>query len=227
MKLLIVDDEPSVLQFLKATLQPLTEDVVAVQTSDAAIDYIERQSFDGIIFDVKMPSVDGFALTRRTRSSILNARSPIALLTGYDDAETMREGFKAGATCFLGKPITREKIQNLVGFMRGPVMFEKRRSARLQYSCQVSCSTGPLREHRFVGESINLGEGGMLLHPSSGIAVGGTIHLEFEIPTSEKPLRLRGTVLRHEPPDRIAVQFTDSSIRDREAIQEFILQTLQ
>lgn len=227
MKLLIVDDEPSVLQYLKATLQPLAEDIVAVQNSDEALEQLDQQRFDGVILDVMMPNLDGFEVTRRARASTLNSRSPIALLTGYDDAQTMIKGFKAGASCFLGKPITREKIQGLVTFMRGPVMFERRRSARLPYRCKVSCSAGPLREHRFISESVNLGEGGMMLEPSGGLQAGQQVHLEFEIPTSEKALRMLAKIVRSEPPDRIAVQFLDSSIRDREAIQEFILRRLQ
>ncbi len=227
MRLLVVDDEPSVLQFLKATLEPLAEDVVAVESSHRAAEFIDGQRFDGVILDVHMPILDGFELTRRARASSLNAKSPIALLTGYDDAQTMISGFKAGATCFLGKPITREKVQGLVSFMRGPALLERRRAARLPFRCKVNCSSGPLREKRFVAESINLGETGMLFEPSGGLAVGSTLYMEFEVPTSEKPLRMSARVVRTEAPDRIAVQFVDSAIRDREAIQEFILHTLQ
>jgi CheY-like chemotaxis protein len=227
MKLLLVDDEPSVLQFLKFTLQSIVEDIVAVECSRDAVNYLEEERFDGVLLDVHMPDLDGFELTRRVRASALNARSPVALLTGYDDARTMVEGFKAGASCFLGKPVTREKIQGLVNFMRGPIMFERRRSARLPFRCKVDCFMGPLREKRFVAESVNIGEGGMMMEPSGGLQVGQGVFLEFDIPTSEKTLRMRAKVLRHENPDRVAVQFEDGSIRDREAIQEFIIRKLQ
>jgi CheY-like chemotaxis protein len=227
MRLLIVDDEPSVLQYMKAMLEPLAEEIVTVEDSARAAEYLEGQKFDGVILDVRMPSLDGFELTRRARSSTLNSKSPIALLTGYDDAGTMVQGFKAGATCFLGKPLTREKIQSLVSFMRGPVMTERRRNARLPFRCKVNCTAGPLRQTRFVADSINIGEGGMMLSGSGGLEVGSAVCLEFGVPTSEKPLRMKGTVLRRESDDRIAVQFLDSTIRDREAIQYFILHMLQ
>lgn len=227
MKLLVVDDEPSVLQFLRMTLEPLAEDVVTLEDGQEAAKILDGQRFDGVILDVHMPEMDGFELTRRARASELNSRSPIALLTGYDDARTMVQGFKAGASCFLGKPITREKIQGLVSFMRGPVQFERRRAARLPFRCKVNITSGPLREKRFVAESVNIGEGGMLFEPTGGLEVGSMLHMEFDIPTSEKALRMHAKVVRQDSPDRCGVQFVDTAIRDREAIQEFILRTLQ
>ena len=227
MKLLLVDDEAPILDVLKATLEPLGSQVLALTDGRQAERQIESHKFDGIIVDVHMPHPDGFELTRQARSSGLNSNVPIVMLTGYDDVETMREGFKAGATCFLGKPITRERIYNLMNALRGPILTQKRRHARLPYKTKVQCQWGAIGDRHFVAESVNVGEGGMLLEPSAGLQTGQEIMLEFAMPTLDRPLRIKGRVLRLEPPQRFAVEFCDGSVRDHEAIQYFVRGRIQ
>jgi CheY-like chemotaxis protein len=225
--LLVVDDESSTLQVLKAVLEPLSCNVTALTDSEQAAQRIEEQKFDGIIVDVHMPAPDGFELTRRVRASALNKRAPIVLLTGMDDVQTMREGFKAGATCFLGKPVTRERIHNLVNALRGSIMVEQRRHARLPYRTKVECSWGEHRERHMVVESLNIGEGGMSFKPPGGLEAGLEVTLEFELPSAERPLRMRARVLPRQSPDFTAVEFIDSAVRDQETIQNYILGRLQ
>lgn len=226
-KLLVVDDESSTLQVLKAVLEPLSCDVTALTDSGRAAQCIEEQKFDGIIVDVHMPSPDGFELTRRVRASALNNRAPIVLLTGMDDAKTMREGFKAGATCFLGKPVTRERIYNLVNALRGSILVEQRRHARLDYRTKVECVWGSNREQRLVAESLSIGEGGMSFKPSGGPEEGREVALEFVLPVADQPLRMRARVLPQQSPEYTAVEFVESAVRDQEAIQAYVLGRLQ
>ena len=225
-RLLIVDDEPPILDILKAALQRLGADVVALADSQQASEYLEREKFDGLIVDVRMPPPDGFELTRRARASALNSKIPVVMLTGLDDADTMRKGFRAGATCFLGKPVTRERVRNLYNAIRGLLLTEKRHSARLPFRTKVTCRWGTYGEKQIV-QSLNVGEGGMLLQASGKLEVDQELTLEFAIPTSEKPLCMRAKVVRRESPGRIAVEFIDSTIKDREAIQQYVIGRIQ
>jgi hypothetical protein len=113
------------------------------------------------------------------------------MLTGYDDVETMRQGFRAGVTFFLGKPFTRERATGLFSAMRGAILREKRQHARLPYRTAVECSVGDPPERRFTAESINVGEGGMLIEPSGGVEKGQVLRLEFRMPNRKKPLSSR------------------------------------
>ena len=226
-KLLVVDDESSTLQVLKAVLEPLSCEVTALTDSGRAAQCIEEQKFDGIIVDVHMPAPNGFELTRRVRASALNKRAPIVLLTGMDDVRTMREGFEAGATCFLGKPVTRERIYNLISALRGSILVEQRRHARLPYRTKVECAWGEHREKHVVAESLNIGEGGMSFRPPGGLEAGVEVALEFELPSAERPLHMRARVLPRQSAEFTAVEFVDSAVRDQEAIQTYILGRLQ
>jgi CheY-like chemotaxis protein len=227
MRLLVVDDESTVLQVLKAMLEPLGAEVVAMSNSRQAAEKFESERYDGLVFDARMPEPDGFELTRLARASSLNSKVPIVILTGYDDADTMRRGFKAGATCFLGKPATRERIQSLMGALRGQMLKEMRRHARLPYRTQVlGRLTGP-EARSFVAKTIDIGEGGMLFQPSGGAAEGQELALQFSVPSVDRLLKMRGRVVRRDTLDRCAVEFFDSPIADWDVIRNFINAKLQ
>jgi CheY-like chemotaxis protein len=223
MKLLVVDDEAPVVEVLKAFLKPSGSDVVGLTDSLKAAEWVEREKFDGIILDVRMPDLDGFELTRRARASFLNSKTPVAMLTGLDDVETMRRGFRAGVTCFLGKPITRARVASVVSAMRGAIVMERRRSVRLPYRTKVECLAGSCLEKRFIAESLDIGEGGMLIQPSGGLALGDQFNLKFQIPTSRDLLRMQARVVRLGPPDSVATEFLDSTIRDKTAIRDYMI----
>ena len=123
-KLLVVDDEVPILKLLKEILRALGAEVLAVADSSQALEYVEQQKFDGIFLDVNMPGLDGIEFTTRIRVSALNKKVPIVILSGLDDAETMRKGFRAGASAFLGKPVTRDRVQRLYQTMCGPMLME-------------------------------------------------------------------------------------------------------
>jgi CheY-like chemotaxis protein len=165
--------------------------------------------------DVLMPDIDGIQLTERIRRSPLNRQVPIIMLTGQDDADTMRRGFNAGVSFFLGKPFTRERITALFAAARGPMLKEKRLHARLPYRAAVECRWYGQRQGHFKAGSIDICEDGMLMGPSGGLDVGQEIDLEFEMPTAKAPLKPRAKILRKDKADHIAVAF-------REAIRNFI-----
>jgi CheY-like chemotaxis protein len=222
LKIMAVDDEPQILQLIKAFVEPLGMEVATSVDSRDAVQRINNEVFDGFLVDARMPDLDGFELAKCIRKSPLNAKVPVAMLTGYDDVETMRQGFKAGVTFFLGKPFTRERAVGLFSAMRGAILREKRRHARLPYRAAVGCTLDDAGERTFKSESINIGEGGMLIASSGGVEKGRVLRLEFSMPNRRKPLRPSGTVLRKEPPDRIAVQFTTIAPEEVEAIRDYV-----
>jgi CheY-like chemotaxis protein len=221
-KIMAVDDEPQVLELIKALVGPMGMEVATSVNSREAVERINTEVFDGFLLDARMPELDGFELARCIRKSPLNARVPVAMLTGYDDVETMRQGFKAGVTFFLGKPFTRERATGLFSAMRGAILREKRQHARLPYRAAVECSVGDPPERSFKAESVNVGEGGMLIEPSGGAEKGQVLRLEFCMPNRKKSLRPLAKILRKDPPDRIAVQFTTIEPGDVEAIRDYI-----
>lgn len=220
--ILVVDDEQPILDLLRANLEPLGATVTATSESPEAARIVEEKKFDGVILDVLMPELDGMELTRRVRATRLNRKVPVVMLTGMDDVETMRQGYLAGATCFLGKPITQDRIQSLFNAMRGPMLCDRRRHARLPFPIPVDCRWGENRENCFVATCVNLSESGMLLQASETTEAGQELKLKFKLPTWRRRLRPRARVVRKDSEWRFAVAFTTLTALEAEAIQDFI-----
>ncbi len=224
LKIMVVDDDSDVLKVIRAMLERLDCEVVTFADSQEAASRLEREKFDGIFLDARMPSPDGFELAKAVRASHSNSRVPVVMLTGYDDAETMREGFKSGITFFLGKPFTKERVASLFKVLRGPMLRERRRYARLPYSTAVQCTTAG---KRFQCLSINLSEGGMLLDEAGGLEVGQEVGLDFSVPSCRRSLHTQAKVQRKEPPNRIAVLFHAIERDVSEVVQNFIAEGVQ
>ncbi len=245
LKLLLVDDDPAILNLVKTMVEPWGYQILAVDDSRVAAGLLDSEKFDGVVFDILMPAIDGFELARRARASLLNAETPIVMITGLDDVEAMRKCFGLGVTLFLNKPFNYERLRNLFHAAKGPLLQEQRRTARLPFRTTVSCTFGAHDEHHFRAETITIGETGMSLKPSGGLEVGNELTLELTLPlppsTRETnstrprrsifanppppeagPSRLRGRVVSKVPPDGMGVQFISLTPQDRAALRRFI-----
>jgi CheY-like chemotaxis protein len=219
LRILAVDDEPDVLLILKAVGESLGCEVLTMTDSREAAERVDRQEFDGILVDVQMPHLDGFELTKRIRASGSNSRVPVVMLTGYDNIETMRRGYQAGITFFLGKPFTVEKLRGLLAVARGAMLKEKRQYARLPLRTAVTIRAGKVQ---FKAESLNISEAGLLLEHSAGLAIGQEVELGFSVPQGRQPLRPRAQVVRLETPNRMGVKFLALAPSDQQAIQAYV-----
>jgi DNA-binding response OmpR family regulator len=118
MKVLVVEDEEKIAQFLKKGLAEKGYTVEAVKDADAALERLESGSFDLVILDLLLPgSRDGLELCREVRSR--GVRSKILMLTARDTIENKIEGLDAGADDYLVKPFSfRELLARLRALLR-------------------------------------------------------------------------------------------------------------
>ena len=219
MKILLVDDEPEVCKFIKTLVEPLGVEVRTSSDSREAASILGTEKFDGFMLDVAMPVLNGIELTRKIRATPPNHQAPIIVMTGLDDVDTMRRAFEAGATFFIGKPFTREKIYAIFRTTRGAMLIERRRAARIPYRTTVTCIRD---EDRFNVTSISIGEGGMGLESSGTAAIDDIVTLEFTLPEAKRPVKVTGKVRAKEASGRTSIEFTDSTEAGREAIREYV-----
>ncbi len=118
MRVLVVEDEQKIAQFLKKGLTEKGYTVEAVGDADAALARLEGSSFDLIILDLLLPgSRDGLELCREVRSRGVNAK--ILMLTARETVENKIEGLDAGADDYLVKPFSfRELLARLRALLR-------------------------------------------------------------------------------------------------------------
>ncbi|MCZ7555606.1 MAG: sigma-54 dependent transcriptional regulator [Bacteroidia bacterium] len=107
-RILIVDDEQSIRETLRMTLEYEGFDVEDADSGPAALAAVQRRSPDAVILDIKMSGMDGMETLERLRES--NPTLPVILLTGHGSIETAVEATRKGAFDFLTKPPDREKI---------------------------------------------------------------------------------------------------------------------
>ena len=224
LRILLIDDEKEVQRLVRSVFEQFGCEVVTVSDGQQAGQLLEQERFDGILLDAWMPGQNAFELTLRARSTPINRDIPIVMLTSSNEVETMRQGFKAGITFFLCKPFSREQLASAFRALRGPMLSEKRRHARLPFRTSVACKIG---ERNFVSDSLNLGEGGMLLGASGGVDVGQEMEVNFLLPYFPKPVKTRAQVLRREPPDHMTVAFSCLTLEERGAIQKHVLGGVQ
>jgi two-component system KDP operon response regulator KdpE len=104
---LVVDDEPRVLRFVRAELESDGYRVLSASNGRQAIELHESERPALVILDLVMPDLDGFEVLRRIRVS---ARTPVIVLTGRaNDVDKIR-GLDLGADDYLTKPFNPEEL---------------------------------------------------------------------------------------------------------------------
>ncbi len=100
-RLLVVDDEPSLLQAVAAVLRDERFEIETARGGREALVAVARNLPDLIVSDVRMPGMDGFQLARKLRASTHSALVPIVFLTAKDETEDRIEGFESGVDVYL------------------------------------------------------------------------------------------------------------------------------
>src|SRR2546430_6383043 len=107
LSVLIVDDDPALLQALPQALR-LRMGGVTVETADSAAAALERiavQDYDAIVTDIKMPGMDGLALLAEIRTR--RPDTPTLIITGHGENALVVHALRGGACDFIHKPIDR------------------------------------------------------------------------------------------------------------------------
>lgn len=219
LKVLAVDDEPQILELIKTMMSTAGCEVETCADSRRAAQTVIGDRFDAILLDARMPDMDGFDLTRAIRSSPRNYATPVVMLTAFDDAETLRKGFRAGITFFLGKPFSHERFTRLFKVLSSVGWQERRRSARLPLRTLVRWRAA---DRRSISTSVDLSHGGMLLEHTEGLRLSDEVDLEFNLPGISSTLQMRARVMRKDSAGNVVVQFLSLLPIEQEAISRFL-----
>ena len=113
---LLVDDDARLPGLLKSFLEPQGVDVTTATGGAAAIEILERDTFDVVILDVMMPGMDGLETLRRIRAI---SSVPVLMLTARGDETDRIVGLELGADDYLPKPFNpRELLARIRALMR-------------------------------------------------------------------------------------------------------------
>ncbi len=113
-KILLVDDSPDIIQLISDFLAPYGCEVYKASTGKQAIDLLSGKNVEIVILDVKLPDTDGISLLDTIR--LQDPTIAVVMITGYNDPDMIIEAMKRGASDFLMKPFSIDKL--LLGIMK-------------------------------------------------------------------------------------------------------------
>ncbi|HEU0245394.1 MAG TPA: response regulator transcription factor [Candidatus Limnocylindrales bacterium] len=109
MRILVVDDEPDVVESVRLgfNLQWREVEVLGAGDAEAALDIVERESPDIVLLDIGLPGRDGFDILRELREF---SDVPVVMLTARDDAMDKVKGLELGADDYVTKPFNHLEL---------------------------------------------------------------------------------------------------------------------
>ncbi|UQA59785.1 response regulator transcription factor [Polyangium aurulentum] len=117
MRILIIDDEASLLDVLALAFEEAGHQIVTARDGMAGLEMIRRERPAVVVSDVNMPGIDGFTLLRRVRES--GDRVPMILLTSRDSEVDEALGLELGADDYVAKPFsTRVLLARVAAILR-------------------------------------------------------------------------------------------------------------
>ncbi|WP_432363020.1 response regulator [Sporosarcina sp. UB5] len=107
MKILVVDDDPNILELLNIHLSKAGYEVIKAANGAQALEKLKEHYPDLAVVDVMMPGMDGFELTQKIRAE---AEIPVLLLTAKGELEDKEKGFLAGSDDYVVKPFEPREL---------------------------------------------------------------------------------------------------------------------
>ncbi|MGI5273205.1 response regulator transcription factor [Nonomuraea sp. CA-218870] len=107
-RLLIVEDDPNILELLAASLRFAGFEVSTAKSGADAVAAVQRQRPDLVVLDVMLPDLDGFEIVRRMRSG--GVPTPVVFLTAKDETEDKIRGLTIGGDDYVTKPFSLEEV---------------------------------------------------------------------------------------------------------------------
>ena len=109
--ILIVDDVPENIEFLKMMLGELGYQPRSALSGKDALQMVEEEKPDLILLDIQMPEMDGYEVCEHLRDNPETARIPVIMATGQVvDTQERVKGMRSGASDYLMKPIERDDL---------------------------------------------------------------------------------------------------------------------
>lgn len=102
MRILVVDDDPSVAEVIAEAIRSRGHEALVALDGTEALDILESTAVEGVFLDLVMPGLGGLAVLTRIRAR--HATLPVVILSGHADEDQAREALALGAADVIKKP---------------------------------------------------------------------------------------------------------------------------
>jgi len=115
--ILVADDDMMIRLLMRESLEQSGFEVMEAEDGAKAIQRFTETLPEIVLMDVEMPKMDGFSACAALRRLPHGQDTPVILVTGHDDPETVNRAFDVGATDFLSKPINWANLGRRVHYI--------------------------------------------------------------------------------------------------------------
>jgi len=216
---LLVDGDQPISGILQEILKSEGMGPVTLASGSQAADYARAQKFDVVFVDSSSPVSDGIELTRKIRGSGFNRKTPIVMITTPKYTGFLTEGFEAGASFLVYKPIDRTRLLRLVRVMQGAIENEIRRFRRVAVELKARVKGG---SEEIEAATIDVSLDGALVRAERVFPQGMPVRISLFLGEKE-PLVGQGSVKRTVNNNRMGIQFDGLSHNESNRLQDFLL----
>ena len=139
LRVLFVDDEPSLQEFMRTELPGLGHDVTVCPDGTTALRALQDQAYDAAILDIRMPDMTGIDVLTKLKQ--VSPDTEAVMMTGYASEESMVQAMRLGACDYLRKPCKMSEIEAVLIRVREKLKL-KNRAAALESRVQAAEGNG-------------------------------------------------------------------------------------
>ena len=110
MRLLIVDDEVEICDFLKSFFEERDYEVATASSGQKALEQVEKFKPNVILLDIKMPGMDGTQVLGEVKKK--HPRTKVIMVTALETRDKIEECLRLGADNYITKPLSLEYLEN-------------------------------------------------------------------------------------------------------------------
>jgi two-component system, NtrC family, response regulator PilR len=182
-KVLVVDDEQSILMLLKEALTKWGYQVTCASTGAEALEVLRGGLFDAALTDVRMPDMSGIDLLRAVKAH--DDSIEVVIMTGYPTISSAVEALKDGAFDYLSKPLILDELRHLMSrlmerrFLRGEVHSLRARLGEELTVNELIGASSPMQQVKDIIGKVAVTDSPVLIEGESGTGkelVAAAIH---------------------------------------------------
>ena len=182
-KILVVDDEKSILLLLREALGQWGYQVKTASSGTEALEILRTELFDAMLSDVRMPDMSGLDLLREVRKQ--DESIEVVMMTGYPTIASAVQALKEGAYDYLSKPLILDELRHLMArmmerkFLRGEVHTLRARLGEELTVNELIGNSAPMQRVKDIISKVAVTDSPVLIEGESGTGkelVAAAIH---------------------------------------------------
>ena len=225
MRILVVEDDERLAEIFRDFIAELGYQPTVVGSAEAALEALTSARPDTILLDVRLPGMSGVEFL--SLPAVRDAEIPVVVVSGVATEVEARACLKLGALDFIRKPVTLERLGQVLAYLGPFALSRQQRSERpperrpapraaVKLGVRIAAANGTLD-----GTCVELSSTGMKVRVSRRLRAGQAAKLEFTPPDGGAPVDVLALVVRVDP-DSAAFWFLDLMTHDTDRINALV-----